>query len=147
MPNVASRFVVKWDPERENIIHFEQSAELRLMYCAVTILTHNVVEAAATDSIIIPLSREDLCGYAALQAVEVATPLLKRSPSFFTPILAQAICFGAVVLETRLWAVKKRPDISEEVKTRLTETYNRATDIMKQLATRYAFVECMPGYG
>ena len=87
-------------------------------------------------SAISPMSNKDVAGNAAQFCCEVADTLYSRNPLFISVALAHGLAISAVVLQTRLWAVRKRTDVPAATATKLKAVYERSLENMKIISSR-----------
>jgi hypothetical protein len=88
-------------------------------------------------SVIAPMSEKDVAGNAAQFCCEVVETLYRRNPSYVSPGLVHGFAISTVVPQTRLWAVRKRTNVSAATVTKLKAVYERALDNMKIMSRRF----------
>lgn len=101
-------YPVRWDPNRENLLHFEQSAELYTSYFYSIIMLHRpFISEAPKSSIQERMSALEICTQAAISCSRIATSLVQRSKILSPHVQFTAFSSGVVLL-TNIWGQRKR---------------------------------------
>lgn len=131
--------LVRLDAQRQDPIHFEQSAELQLSLAYLNYFVHKPWAAAVPMSAITLLSEKDITGNVAQFCCEVMDSLYRRNPSCISLSVVHGFAVSTVVLQTGLWAVRKRTDVSATTVTKLMAVYERALENMKITSRRFVW--------
>jgi hypothetical protein len=97
---------VRWDPHRENLIHFEQSAELHSMFYLLVMMAHRPNIARCRPSEHESNLDLDICTGAARSCTRVVSNFSHRS--VLIPCHAYTAAFAsAAILMTAIWTGKQ----------------------------------------
>lgn len=99
-------FAVRWDPQRENLLHFNQSATLYATYYHLQILVHRPFIPSPRKPSPLTFPSLAICTNAARSCSHVAD-VCRRRGTIQLPQLQIAVFSSGIVLLLNIWGAKK----------------------------------------